>query len=197
MPFFKTVVSENLVKVSTPEFRLKGSSILVILLIWLLGVVVLVISIARLTSLLNAASDVWNWLMVLVWLSFSACLFWKGLRGLFASGESLTCDAQTLTISRIPEYVLTGRWKSQTFPIKSVRQVSFTVVRFTRYRTTLGLVFYVDGKKKKTLYGLEAPEADPILQGLSKLGVDTVHDPAMPMMIDMVLSRRKSRFGLI
>lgn len=60
----------------------------------------------------------------------------------------------------------------------------------------MGFVFQVVGKKKKILFGLEAPEADRILQGLTRLGVDTIHDPAMPMIVDMALSRRKRRFGL-
>jgi phosphoribosylformylglycinamidine (FGAM) synthase PurS component len=58
-------------------------------------------------------------------------------------------------------------------------------------------MFNVDGKKKKILYGLEAPEAEPILRALSHLGIDTVHDPGMPMIIEMALERRKSRFGLL
>jgi hypothetical protein len=78
-----------------------------------------------------------------------------------------------------------------------VRQATnLRTVRVGRYGGTPGLIFQVGGKKKKILFGLEAPEAAQVLQGLSKLGVDTVHDPAMPMMIDMVLSRRKSRLGL-
>ena len=58
----------------------------------------------------------------------------------------------------------------------------------------MGLEFMVNGKKKKTLFGLEAPEANSILQGLSKLGIDTVHDPAMPMIVEMALERRERKF---
>jgi hypothetical protein len=52
-------------------------------------------------------------------------------------------------------------------------------------------------QKKKILAGLEAPEADQVLKGLGHLGVDTIHDPAMPMTVEMALERRKSRFGLL
>jgi hypothetical protein len=123
-------------------------------------------------------------------------LLWEGFRQMFPLGESLECDNKTLTISRIPSYVLTGKWQSESFPIGSVKDVSFATLRMSRYGGTNGLAFFVNGKKKKVLYGLESPEATEILQGLTKLGVNTIHDPGMPMMVEMALERRKSRFGL-
>ena len=61
----------------------------------------------------------------------------------------------------------------------------------------MGLRFKVDGITKKTLAGLESPEAAQILDALSSLGVNVVRDPAMPMMVDMALSRRKHFGGLL
>jgi hypothetical protein len=147
----------------------------------------------RLRSLITAGKfDIWQWLPVMVQLFLGSALIWRAIRDIFPTGESLVCNVETLTIGRIPENVLTGRWKYQSFPAKSVKQLTFGIVRKSG---TASLIFNVGGKKEEILLGLEAPEASEILQGLSKLGVDTVHDPGMPMMVEMALSRRKSRFG--
>jgi hypothetical protein len=196
---FTIEVSENLVEVRTEEVkpRLTVSFVLTILLCVAGGVYFWARALSELTSLITTASrfDIWQWLPSIIFLFVGSAFIWRAFRSMFPSGESLVCDAATLTIGRIPENVLTGRWTYQSFPTKSVKQLAFGVVRINRYGGTPGLVFEVDGKKEKTLFGLEAPEANEILQGLSRLGVNTVHDPAMPMMVEMVQSRRKSRLG--
>ena len=200
MGWFKIEVSEKLVEVKTAEIkpRLTVSSVVTILVFALLGIYALAKMLPVLVLLLTTAHrfNIWNWLIVIAMLFYGVALLWGAFRMMFPSGESLVCNADTLTIGRIPNYTLTGRWIFESFPTKSVKQLTFTSVRVSRYGSTLGLVFHADGKKKKILSGLEAPEADQILQGLSRLGVDMVHDPAMPMMIEMVVSRRKSRLGL-
>jgi hypothetical protein len=130
-------------------------------------------------------------------LCYAVILFWRGFRDMFPAGESLVCESDTLTIGHIPDHVLNGRWVYQDFPISSITQLSFGAVRVSRYGGIPGLIFTAAGKKEKVLAGLEAPEADQVLKGLSKLGVDIVHDPAMPMTVEMALERRKSRFGLL
>lgn len=161
------------------------------------GIFILARALAELTPLITTTTkfDIWDWLPVMVLLFAGSAFIWRAFRNMFPSGQSLVCNVETLTIGRIPENVLTGRWKYQSFPTKSVKQLAFGIVRPGTYGGTPGLVFDVDGKKEKILFGLEAPEASEILQGLSKLGVDTIHDPGMPMMVEMALSRRKSRLG--
>jgi hypothetical protein len=161
----------------------------------LLGIFMLVKALPLFSSILAAAKvNIWSWFAFLVLIVFGARLIFFSMRALFPVGESLVCDADTLTIGRIPDYVFTGRWTYQNFSTKDIHQLKFTVVRTGRYGGTMGLEFMVNGKKKKTLFGLEAPEANSILQGLSKLGIDTVHDPAMPMIVEMALERRERKF---
>lgn len=197
---FKIEISENLVEVKTAAMkpRLRVASVLTTLFCALLGMYVIVKVLPEVTFLATSGRqfDLWTWFIFITMLFFGCAFLWQAFRWMFPSGESLVCNADTLTIGRIPDYVLTGRWSFQNFPTRSVKQLTFATVRVGRYGGTPGLIFQVGGKKKKILFGLEAPEAAQVLQGLSKLGVDTVHDPAMPMMIDMVLSRRKSRLGL-
>lgn len=127
---------------------------------------------------------------------FFTPIIFVGVRAMFPTGQSLVCDTDNLTIGRIPDYVLTGRWTYQTFPTREIRELRFAVVRVGKYGGTTGLSFTVNGKNKKSLFGLEAPEASQVLQALSKLGVDTVQDPAMPMVVEMALERRQRKFGL-
>jgi len=196
---FTIKISDNSVEVWSPATKPRlRATLWTILLSWGLAAYVLVMISPLLGSLLSDTRDfdLWNWLLALALLYVGVVLLWQGFRALFPAGESLTCDKDTLTISRIPGYVLDGRWTSKSFPSKEIKQLAWGVVHWSRYGGTTGLIFYVDGKKKKILNGLEAPEAEQVLQGLTTLGIDTVHDPAMPMIIEMAMSRRKSRFGL-
>lgn len=200
MAAFNIDVSEKLVEVRTSEVTSRPSIpfILGILFCLLLGGYVLVEVIPTIGSLVKArAFNFWNWLPILVALFFGISFVWQGFRRIFPAGESFVCDLDTLTIGHIPDFVLNGRWAFQSFPITSVQRLTWTALSTGRYGSTTGFTFQIDGKKKKTLWGLEAPEADQILRGLTKLGVDVVHDPGMPMIVEMALSRRKSRFGLL
>ena len=199
MGAFKIEVSEKLVEVKTADVKpqLTFMFVLTILFFAPLGIYLLTQAVPVVPILFSVHRfDSGNWLRITSPLFLGVSLLWTAFRAMFSSGESLECTADTLTIGRIPNYVLTGRWTYQTFPSKSVKQLTFAAVRVSQYGSTMGFVFQVDGKKKKALSGLEAPEADQILQALSRLGVDTVHDPAMPMIVDMALARRKRRFGL-
>ena len=145
--------------------------------------------------------EVWfypsNWPLLIFISLFVATLLWAALRSLFPSGQSLTCDRTTLTIGRIPDASLRGQWKYESFPISAVKELQFASVAFGGQRPVLGLRFKVDGVTKKILAGLESPEAAQILDALATFGVSVVRDPAMPMMVDMALSRRKHLGGLL
>ena len=148
------------------------------------------------------ALDPWlypsNWpLLFAIVVLFAGTLLWAALRNLFPSGQSITCDRSTLTIGRIPHSSLRGQWRYESFPVSTVKELQFASVAFGGQRPVLGLRFKVDGITKKTLAGLESPEAAQILDALSSLGVNVVRDPAMPMMVDMALSRRKHLAGLL
>ena len=117
------------------------------------------------------------------------------IRSFFPSGESLTCDRTTLTVGKIPEGNFHGKWEYQSFPVSSIKQSHFGVVRVRRSGGGTGLIFDAEDKTLKCLEGLEAPEADQILQALSTLGVDVHRDPAMPMMVEMATSRRNGKFA--
>lgn len=132
-----------------------------------------------------------NWPLLLVISLFVATLLWAALRSLLPSGQSLTCDRDKLTIARIPDASLRGQWKYESFPISAVKDLQFASVAFGGQRPVLGLRFKVDGETKKILPGLESPEAAQILDALAALGVNILRDPAMPMMVDMALSRRR------
>jgi hypothetical protein len=145
--------------------------------------------------------EVWlnpsNWPLLLVISLFVGTLLWAALRSLLPSGQSLTCDRDTLTIARIPDASLRGQWKHESFRITEVKDLQFASVAFGGQRPVLGLRFKVDGQTKKILAGLESPEAAQILDALASLGVNILRDPAMPMMVDMALSRRRHLGGLL
>jgi hypothetical protein len=78
-----------------------------------------------------------------------------------------------------------------------VRDLQFAPVAFRGRTLVQGIRFKVDNSTKKILAGLESPEAAQILGALVSLGVNIVHDPAMPMMVDMTLSRRRHLGGVL
>lgn len=119
MAEFKIEVSEKLVEIKTAETnpRLTVSLVFTILFCALLGMYVFAKMLPMLPPLFTVSRfDMWNWLLVIAMLFFGGSLLWRAFREMFPSGESLVCNADTLTIGRIPEYVLTGRWVYQTFP---------------------------------------------------------------------------------
>jgi hypothetical protein len=144
--------------------------------------------------------DLWldrsNWLLLSAMTLFAGTLLWAAFRSLFPSGQSLTCDRSTLTIGRIPRSSLRGQWRHESFPISTIKALQFGVVAWGRTPVE-GLLFKVDGKTKKVLAGLDSPEAAKVLDALASLGINIVRDPAMPMMVDMALSRRKHFGGLL
>lgn len=83
------------------------------------------------------------------------------------------------------------RWRHRSFQRRDVKQIEFAAVGFSKYSTVTGLTFRDNGKRVKILRGLRSVEAQKILMGIRCLGFDTVSDPAMQMMVEIELSRRR------
>jgi hypothetical protein len=139
----------------------------------------------------------WILLVIGVFLYAAASLIFQIVRSFFPSGESLNCDRENLVIGKIPTTNFRGKWTYTTFPVSSVKQMRWGVVKASRYGGGTGLLFVADDKTHKLLLGLEAPEASTILDALEHFHVDILRDPAMAMSVEMVESRRKSRFRFL
>jgi hypothetical protein len=112
-------------------------------------------------------------------------LLWAYLRG----SKNLHCTRDNLEVIHVVHGRVRNNW---LFPKNVVRNIRFAPVAYSKYGSTCGLVFTVRGKKVKTLYGIECPEAQIVLKQLDRLGFDVVHDVGMPMMVEMALERRNS-----
>jgi hypothetical protein len=130
-----------------------------------------------------ATSGIGVWLVIVL---FAVCGW------LFSGHNDLHCTSERMDVIRM----VRGQMKNKrTFLKESVMKIRFALVRYSQYSPTCGLVFYVAGKKIKTLEGLESPEAQTILRELDRLGFDVVHDVGMPMMVEMALEKRNSWLG--
>jgi hypothetical protein len=109
-------------------------------------------------------------------LVFCGYLLLIGLRLFFPAGEQLQCDRTAFTYSNIPWISLRGRWKRRSFPVSTVTELIYGVIREgnpeKNIQDTYGLSFYVADKEYKIFGGLEAPDADDILKTLRAFGVD-------------------------
>jgi len=128
--------------------------------------------------------------MVIAMGTLSLLLILFGLRQLFPSGTELHADHATLTVSEIPSYSLHGKWKSWSYPLSSISDFKFAVTRTGRGSVFYGFRFIADGDKRKMFTGMEAPEADKILNGLKALGVEVIDDPDMQTKIKETLTTR-------
>ena len=107
----------------------------------------------------------------------------------FYGAETVRCNRLELELERSDF----GRiWRRRVFWTAEVREVKFGVVSNSDDGAIMGLIFQSAGQKEKCLAGLKAPEADRILKELRRLGADVQMDVAMPMLIEMEQSRRKS-----
>jgi hypothetical protein len=113
------------------------------------------------------------------------------LRVLLARTRNLHCTRESLEIIQIRR----GKVRATSaFPRSDVGLIKFSAVSYSRNGATMGLVFTTVGVKQKILAGLECPEADTILKHLDQLGYDVEHDVGMPMMVEMALERRNSKW---
>jgi hypothetical protein len=127
---------------------------------------------------------------LIIGVSISGMSLLIGIRVLFPSGDALRCDRSTFTVSEIPWLNLRGKWKSQAYALADISQLQFGVISSTKGNTIYGLRFLAAGKRHKIFTGLQAPEANKILQGLRTLGADVPNDPDMHTRIEETLRAR-------
>ncbi len=110
----------------------------------------------------------------------------------FVGIHNLRCTRENIEVID----VIRGRTRRvRSYPRDSVKGIRYGGVSFSMYSSICGLILEVEGKPVKTLYGLKCVEAKKILDELQRLGFNVCHDPAMPMMVEMEQSRRKSWLG--
>lgn len=125
---------------------------------------------------------------VFLWLIFQL------VRPLCGSKQVLRCTREIIEIT----YIDFGReWRRRQFIRTEVHRFEFAAVGVSKYGAILGLKFNYQGKTIKFFAGLKAVEAQTILQEAKRLGVDTLIDPAMRMIVEIESSRRKSFFRFI
>jgi hypothetical protein len=114
--------------------------------------------------------------IVILLLTLNAFLIFitrRALWGFYPSDETFHCDSSTLTISKVRWFDTSNtQWETTSFPSSEISQVRFAIVAPDRYRSIHGLRFLANGKRMKALPGLNAQQANKILEGLQHLGVD-------------------------
>jgi hypothetical protein len=115
-------------------------------------------------------------------------------RGLFGHREVLRCTGDRLEIT---EFDFGHAWRRRSFARGDIKQIEFAAVGFSKYGAVTGLRFSASGKQIKCLRNLLSVEANKILSELRNLGFNTTVDPAMPMMMEIEESRRKSFWGML
>jgi hypothetical protein len=131
-------------------------------------------------------------LPAVVLLIFSWMIFQLS-RLLFGRREVLRCTNDDLDIINLD---FGYAWRHRSFLRQDIKEIGFGAVGSSKYGSVTGLRFNAAGKEIKLLRGLRSAEAQKVLAKLSDLGFDTVTDPAMPMMVEIEKSRRKSFWGL-
>jgi hypothetical protein len=121
---------------------------------------------------------------------------WMGFRlsaAAWPSDETLHCDHTALTISRIPYLDFRNRiWKTKSYALRDIEQFRFAIYASAKGRSIYGFRFRVNGRRYKTLPGLEAPEAENIMKALQTFGIDAVLDNKLQKRVAEALERRGS-----
>lgn len=121
-------------------------------------------------------------------------LLWMGFRwsaAAWPSNEILRCDRAALTISRVPYLDFRNRtWKSRSYAVHDVEEFRFAVYASAKGSSIYGFRFRANGRRYKTLPGLEAPEAQDILKALQGFGMDVVLDNKLQKRVGKELERR-------
>ncbi len=124
------------------------------------------------------------------------CIFvgWIGFRwsaAAWPSDETLHCDQTGLTISLIPSLDFHNRiWKTKSYALADIKDLRFAVYASAKGASIYGFRFRANGRRHKTLPGLEAPEAQKILTALQRFGVDVVLDDKLQKKADDALKNR-------
>ena len=127
---------------------------------------------------------------LVICLTISIFFLILGIRYLLPFGERLHCDHSTLTWSRIPWISFGNRWITRTVPFTEVVGASYAIVY--QQKNVHGIVLETFDENWKMFWGIEPPEANRILNGLKKLGVNVHHDPEMRSQIRESLKDRRA-----
>jgi hypothetical protein len=128
---------------------------------------------------------------LLAWMSFR----WSAAA--WPSDETLHCDHTALTISRIPYLDFRNRtWKTRSYVLRDIEKFRFAVYASAKNSSIYGFRFRANGRRHKTLPGLEAPEAQNILTALQRFGVDVVLDDKLQKKTAEALKKRCNQVSL-
>lgn len=98
----------------------------------------------------------------------------------YPSDETLHCDRQTLTISRVRWFdIHDKRWDTSSYPLANVVNVRYQRIASARGTSIYGLRFIAEDRTQRVLPGLEARDADKILKALKAFGADVPDDPTL------------------
>ena len=151
--------------------------------IFILGLIVVALFINALT--LTGSTK--NGLPLILFISVgSVAMLVNYLRGT----NNLYCTRENLEVISLRRGKVIGKW---LFPRSVVQQIRWAAVSYSKYGATCAIVFNVEGKKVKTLRGIECPEAQTVLLELKRLGYDVMLDVGMPMMAEMALENRSGK----
>jgi hypothetical protein len=135
--------------------------------------------------------------LMILFVVFMAWLGFRWSAAAWPSDETLHCDHTALTISRIPYLDFLSRtWKTKTYTLRDIQKFRFAVYASAKGSSIYGFRFRANGRRHKTLPGLEAPEAQNILTALQRFGVDVILDDKLQKKIDEALKKRGNQLSL-
>lgn len=114
-----------------------------------------------------------------------------GVRYLLPFSETLHCDCSTVTWSRIPWLSFGNRWITRSTPFAEIVGASYAVVY--KSKDIHGIVLETYDNSWKMFWQIESPEANRILHGLKKLGVNVEHDSEMRASIRETMRDRRAQ----
>ncbi len=139
----------------------------------------------------GSADFVSNLVSVFLPLVLGVFLLAVGIRHFLPFCERLHCDRSTLTWSKIPWVSFGYRRVTRSVPVAEVVRASYAIV----YKSEgyYGIVLDTYDESWKLFWGIESPEANHILRGLSGLGINALHDPEMRVAIRETLRDRRAQ----
>lgn len=129
--------------------------------------------------------------LAILFLALDAFLLAVGIRYLLPFSERLHCDRSSLTWSRTPWIGFGNRWIKRSIPFAEVVGASYGIAYTPEGRS--GILLETYDKTWKMFWGIESPEANRILHGLKKLGVNVEHDPEMRASIRETMRDRRAQ----
>ena len=111
-----------------------------------------------------------------------------GIRYFLPFRERLHCDRSALTWSRIAWLSFGNRWITRSVPFSEITGASYAIV----YQGYFGIVLETYDESWKMFWGIKSPEANRILRGLEKLGVNVHKDREMRELIREELRDRRA-----